>query len=224
MAFETREEVFEWVIQLDKPLCPHCSHPMSLWEVPDVAVEDGLGWGTPFLFICFNDACKLYQGGWANMKENYGRTASYRCICYPGSEQYECMPVYGPHGGQGQIIDDEALRERELLARRTEEGLARLEGCRHNGHRKTILEILLDSAQPNRVRAAAADMIGEVGESEAVEPLQNQRFGNQVLQRKVTAAIKKIHERHFTRECPFCAEIIKSRAKVCKHCGRDITE
>jgi hypothetical protein len=197
---------------------------MCLWEVPEVAVEDGLGWGTPFLFICFNDACKLYQGGWTNMKENYGRTASYRCICYPGSEQYECMPVYGPQGAQGQIIDDEALKERERLARRTKEGLARLEGCRNNGHRKTILEILLDAGQPNRVRAAAADMLGEVGESDAIEPLQNQRFGNQVLQRKVTAAVKKIHERHFTRECPFCAEIIKSRAKVCKHCGRDITE
>ena len=25
------------------------------------------------------------------------------------------------------------------------------------------------------------------------------------------------------RECPYCAEIIKARAIVCKHCGRDIT-
>lgn len=23
-------------------------------------------------------------------------------------------------------------------------------------------------------------------------------------------------------ECPFCAEIIKAKAKVCKHCGRDV--
>ena len=26
------------------------------------------------------------------------------------------------------------------------------------------------------------------------------------------------------KECPFCAEIIKEKAKVCKHCGRDIIE
>jgi len=24
------------------------------------------------------------------------------------------------------------------------------------------------------------------------------------------------------RKCPFCAELIKSEAKVCKHCGRDV--
>ena len=24
------------------------------------------------------------------------------------------------------------------------------------------------------------------------------------------------------RECPFCAELILARAKVCKHCGRDV--
>jgi hypothetical protein len=38
----------------------------------------------------------------------------------------------------------------------------------------------------------------------------------------VDEAIAKIHARHFTRECPFCAEIIKQRAKVCKHCGKDV--
>jgi predicted RNA-binding Zn-ribbon protein involved in translation (DUF1610 family) len=43
------------------------------------------------------------------------------------------------------------------------------------------------------------------------------------VQKKVDEAIVKIHERHFTRECPFCAEIIKRRAKVCRHCGKDVT-
>jgi hypothetical protein len=35
-------------------------------------------------------------------------------------------------------------------------------------------------------------------------------------------AIKKIHDRFFTRECPFCAEIIKKRAKICKHCQKEV--
>jgi len=34
--------------------------------------------------------------------------------------------------------------------------------------------------------------------------------------------VEQLHERHFTRECPFCAEIIKKRATVCKHCGKDV--
>ncbi|MGD2099573.1 MAG: zinc ribbon domain-containing protein, partial [Desulfobacterales bacterium] len=46
--------------------------------------------------------------------------------------------------------------------------------------------------------------------------------GNQILQDKVEAAVSNIHKRFYTRECPFCAEIIKKRAKVCKHCQKEV--
>ncbi|MBW1822651.1 MAG: zinc ribbon domain-containing protein, partial [Deltaproteobacteria bacterium] len=26
----------------------------------------------------------------------------------------------------------------------------------------------------------------------------------------------------FTKECPFCAEIIKKKAKICKHCQKEV--
>ncbi|MFO7678613.1 MAG: zinc ribbon domain-containing protein, partial [Chloroflexota bacterium] len=45
---------------------------------------------------------------------------------------------------------------------------------------------------------------------------------NDALQKNAKAAVAKIHERHFTRECPFCAEIIKKRASICKHCGMEV--
>jgi hypothetical protein len=65
-------------------------------------------------------------------------------------------------------------------------------------------------------------MIGDIGEVEAIEPLRNAKFGNQLVQKEVDGAISKIHKRYFTRECPFCAEIIKKRAKVCKHCQKEV--
>jgi len=85
-----------------------------------------------------------------------------------------------------------------------------------------VLNILLDGGEPVRVRVKAAEMVGDIGELDAIEPLRSLRFGNEILQEKVDAAVLRLHERFFTRECPFCAEIIKRRAAVCKHCGKEV--
>ena len=63
---------------------------------------------------------------------------------------------------------------------------------------------------------------GDLGELEAIEPIRNLKFGHLPLQEAVDKAIQKIHKRFFTRECPFCAEIIKKRAKICKHCQKEV--
>ncbi|GBC63886.1 zinc ribbon domain-containing protein [Desulfonema ishimotonii] len=81
---------------------------------------------------------------------------------------------------------------------------------------------LPDSATPNRVRVRAAEMIGDVAEPDAIDPLRNHKYGNDILRKKVEEAISRIHEKNFTRECPFCAEVVKMQAKLCKHCGQEI--
>jgi len=220
--FETREQVLEGILAQKKPVCPHCQETMNLWEVPPITVGDGLGWGTPFLYICFNDNCSLYRQGWDNMKDNYAHTASYRCMNYPGTEQFELIPVFSNMGGRGQIIDEHGIAEEEALKEAIKSGFAMLAECYVNKDDPAVLNVLLDSSQPNRVRQKAAEMMGDIGELEAIEPLRNSKFGNEIVQKEVDQAIKKIHERFFTRECPFCAEIIKKRAKICKHCQKDV--
>jgi hypothetical protein len=59
MAFETREKVLEKILEEKKPKCPHCGQEMNLWEVPPFNIGDGLGWGVPFLYLCFNDNCSM---------------------------------------------------------------------------------------------------------------------------------------------------------------------
>ena len=220
---ETREQVLEKVITQPKPSCPHCGTEMNLWEVPPMNVGDGLGWGAPFLFLCFNDECPLYRQGWEHMKENYAHTASYRCMNYPGTEQYEVIPVFSNQGGRGQIIDDDVMAEQEAIKEAIKNGFAMLAECFVRKDDPTVLTILLDSSHPNRVRQKAAEMMGDIGEVGAIEPLRNAKFGNQLVQEEVDAAISKIHQRHFTRECPFCAEIIKKRANICKHCQKEVS-
>ena len=222
MAFETKEQVLEKVLSQDKPQCPHCGSEMTIWEVPPFSFSDGLGWGTPYLFICFNDECSLYVQGWENMEENYSQCASYRCMNYPGTKQFECIPVFSPVGGTGQIIDEQILAEQEILKEKTKKGFSILAGAYVDKDHVTVVRMLLDGTEPQRVRLKAAEMIGDIGVLEAIEPIKSARFGSEITQKKVDESVKKIHERYFTRECPFCAEITKKRAKICKHCGQDV--
>jgi hypothetical protein len=222
MLFETKEQVLHKVMAMDKPRCPHCGQEMSLWEVPPVTFSDGLGWGTPYLFICFNDECPLYQQGWENLRDNFAQHASYRCMNYPGTDQFECMPVFSPVGGTGQIIDDQAVLEQEALKEAIKRGFSILSECYVAKDGPAVLRLLFDPSEPVRVRIKAAEMIGDIGEVESIEPLRNFKGGDELIRKEVAGAINKIHERFYTRECPFCAEIIKKRAKVCKHCGKEV--
>ena len=222
MLMETKQEYLERVLEMAKPICPHCKQEMSLWEVPPVTFSDGLGWGEPYLFLCFNDECSLYTQGWDTLEENFAQKASMRCFNYPGTDQYECMPVFSPQGAKGQIIDDQAQAEQEALEANIKKGFSILADCYVNKDSVTAMQLLTDPCEPVRVRIKAAEMVGDIAELEAVEPLRCMRAANQKLQEAIDGSVAKIHERYFTRECPFCAEVIKKRAKVCKHCSKDV--
>jgi len=222
MAIETKEQVFEKVISQKKPLCPHCKKEMSIYEVPPVTFSDGLGWGTPYLFLCFNDDCSLYKQGWENLKENYNQTASYRCMNYPGTDTFELMPVFSPMGATGQIIDDKVVAAEEALKEATKKGFLILADCYTSKDSPAVLRLLVDPTEPAKVRLKAAEMLGDIGELEAVDALRNLKVGNDLIEKEIDKSVKKIHERHFTRDCPFCAEIIKKKAKICKHCQREV--
>jgi ribosomal protein L37AE/L43A len=222
MDFETKEQVLEKILAQEKPLCPNCNKEMNLWETPPFSFSDGLGWGAPYLFVCFNDECPLYVRGWDNIQENYAHNASYRCMCYPGQKNFECIPVFSPMGGTGQIIDDQVLAEQEMLKENIKKGFSILTDAYMAKDGVTVTRILLDATEPQRVRLKAAEMIGDIGELEAIDPIRSAKFGNKIIQKKVDESVSKIHERYFTRECPFCAEIIKKRGKICKHCGKDV--
>lgn len=222
--FETKEQVLAQIMDQEKPVCPHCHQEMSLWEVPPVNFSDGLGWDSPYLYVCFNDECPMYKSGWDHLMKNYAHHASYRCIKSPRGNNFEAMPVFSPMGAQGQIIDDEIMAREEALKEAIKKGFSILAECYATKDDVTVVQLLMDPTQPNRVRMKAAEMTGDIAPVEAVDLIAGHRFGNDQLQNKVKEAIAKIHKRHFTRECPFCAEIIKSRAVICKHCGKAVAE
>lgn len=222
MAFETKEQVLEKILDLETPVCPNCDKKMDLWEVPLISFSDGLGWGTPYLYVCFNDECPMYVSGWDDLMKNYAHRASYRCIKSPFDNNFEAMPVFSPMGGQGQIVNEQVMAEKEILKEAIKKGFSILADCYTSKDDLTVVRMLLDPHEPMRVRVKAAEMVGDLAGLDALDLINSFKFENDILRNKASEAISKIHDRNFTRECPFCAEIIKKRAKICKHCNRDV--
>ncbi|MDY6822320.1 MAG: zinc ribbon domain-containing protein [Thermodesulfobacteriota bacterium] len=222
MAIETKEQFLERLLAQEKPKCPSCHQEMAIWEVPPVTFSDGLGWGTPYLYVCFNDECPTFKQGWESMEENYGHRASCRNICFPFTNQFEVMPVFSRQGGTAQVMTDEVMAEEERIKEATKRGFSLLADYYTTRSWFDVLKMLLDATEPARVRLKAAEMVGDIGDLDAIEPLQSHDFGNKLLNEATEKAVGAIHERFYTRECPHCAEIIKKRAKVCKHCGKEV--
>ncbi len=223
MAFETKEELLEKYLKMDKPQCPDCDVKMTLWEVPSINIGDGLGWGTPYLFVCFNDECGSYKKGWDDMQESMATTASYRCINEPGQPNFEYMPVFSPIGATGGKLDDEVLIREEARKELMKQTFSILTDYYMSKDWDEILKICLDPNIPPKARLKAVEMVGDIGGAEATEHLMNHKFPTPVLQEKVKNTIEKLHEKYYTRECPYCAEIIKNRATLCKHCDKKVS-
>lgn len=224
MSIQTKEEFLAELLAAPKPCCPHCGQEMSVWEVPPMNFSDGLGWGTPYLFVCYNNDCPSYASGWDHIKETYAHKASTRCINFPGTDQYEYMPVFGEAGGTGQLVDEEMLAQQKAFEDKIKEGFRCLAECYAAKDVGGLLAIARDQLRPNRVLAKAMEMMADMGDETCLEPLKSTRFGNDIVQKAADEAVIAIHRRTFTRECPFCAEVIKSRAKLCKHCGKNVQD
>jgi hypothetical protein len=141
---------------------------------------------------------------------------------YPGTEQFELIPVFSSMGAKGQIVDEEARAIEKAQKEAIKRGFSILAECYVKKDGPAVMRILLDPTEAMRVRTKAVEMLGDIGEIDAIEPLRNLKVGNQILETKLQEAVDKIHARNYTRECPFCAEIIKKRAIICKHCGKEV--
>jgi hypothetical protein len=218
----TREDVYNKMVHEERPACPHCGQEMVIWECPPISFSDGLGWGTPYLYVCFNNDCPLYLEGWKNVMDHYATAASYRCICDPMSGVMDSMVVYSREGASGSVIDEEVRAREEARKAAEKKDMEALNAHFETRDVNAILEVLLAEDTPPPVGFRAAELIGEIGDLEVVEPIRNHVFKNDRVKAKADASIDLIHKKHYTKECPFCAEIIKARAVVCKHCGKDV--
>ncbi|MBW2646369.1 MAG: zinc ribbon domain-containing protein, partial [Deltaproteobacteria bacterium] len=118
---------------------------------------------------------------------------------------------------------DEVEKAEEKARKEAEKKvLENLRSCRESKDVKTILQVFLNVRKSALVRKTAASYLGELGDLNCIEPIRNHTFHDPEVQESAEHAIELIHKANFTKECPYCAEIIKARAKVCKHCNREL--
>ena len=219
----TKADIYEKVIFSERPVCPHCGQQMKVWECADTGLSCGSGWGTPYLFVCFNDKCPPFVTGWDTMKRDYGRTCCYRCICFPDSSTTEMMMVFSHVDCDSGLIDEAVIAADRARGTADDPAVKKLTADFECKDIRALFASLCDAKIHYKVRQKAAELIGELGLLETIEPLQNQVFKEPSILRKVQKAIKRIHEINRTRECPYCAEIIDAGVTKCSHCGRALS-
>ncbi|PIE60253.1 MAG: zinc ribbon domain-containing protein [Desulfobulbus propionicus] len=206
----------------EKHSCPHCNTELTLCHAPPMHVGDGLGWGSEFLFICLNNDCSLFVNGWKFIENQYGHVGSYRYMEIPNSNESYNMMVAGKDAYTGNIVDVEQLKAQNKRYKKEKEAVAALDSCVEKGDLEPVMILILDEHANKADRKRAMELLLELNTTDCIEPLKNHVFRDSDIEQRVNMIIRGILDKNFLKECPYCAELIKSRATVCKHCQKDL--
>ena len=223
-------EDFQTMMDLDRCIklaseehfCPHCSQRLSCCEAPPFHVGDGLGWGTDIFFVCLNNDCPLFAESWKQFEEMYGHSASCRYMLLPGEKKGEPMMVGGPDAFTGSVIDLEKLKCQNERYDREKAATAKLDTCVAENNLEPVMTLILDDCADLNSRKKAVDLLKEINKLDCLDPIRNHKFYHPEIEQLANLAIIEILKKNHQKECPYCKEIIKAQANICKHCGKEV--
>lgn len=202
--------------------CPYCEQRLSCCEAPPFHVGDGLGWGTDIFFICLNNECSIFAGSWEQFEERYGHNASCRYMLLPGEEKGMTMMVGSADAFTGSVIDPEAIMATNERHRREKVHTACLDACVAENNLEPALGLILDNCADLAARQKACELLVDLNNLACIDPIRNHKFVHGEIEMQANLAIRQILEKNHSKECPYCMEIVKSQARVCKHCSKDL--
>jgi len=202
--------------------CPNCNARMSACEAPPVHVGDGLGWGSEILFICLNDDCPTFTGGWKKVDVNYGHKGTFRNMQLPGSTEQNVMMVASKDAFTGSIIDPELIRQQNERFQKEKAALEALDSCVEKNDISPVMTLILDEAATPDNRQRAIRLLKEFNDLSCIDPIRNHSFKKSELEQECNMVISQLLKDNFKKECPLCAELIKAQAMKCLHCKADL--
>ncbi len=206
----------------EKHTCPHCQKELRLCHAPPVHVGDGLGWGSEYLFICLNDDCPLFVNGWKHIENQYGHVGSYRYMEIPNSNETYSMMVAGRNAFTGSEVDIEAMKRQSERHQKEMKATGELDTCIEQRNLECVLTLLLDENANINSRKKAVKCLVPLNDLSCVEPLRNMVFRNTELEQLLNIELSALLKNNYVKECPYCAELVKSRALFCKHCQKEL--
>ncbi len=206
----------------EKHTCPDCKATMSCCEVPPVHVGDGLGWGSEVMFICLNDECPVFKGGWKKIDVNYGHKGSFRNMQLPGSIELNIMMVASKDAFTGSIVDPELMREQNERYKKEKEAVAALDSCVEQNDITPVMTLILDEAATPAGRKKAIALLKDFNDLSCIDPIRNHTFRNTEFEQACNLLITQLLKDNYKKECPYCSELIKAQAKKCLHCKADL--
>ncbi len=206
----------------EEHICPNCKTRMLACEAPPVHVGDGLGWGSEVLFICLNDDCPTFSGGWEKVEVNYGHKGSFRNMQLPGSTEQNVMMVASKIAFTGSIVDLEQMKQQNERYQKEQTALAALDSCVEKNDIGPVMTLILDDAANPVGRQKAIKLLKELNDLSCIDPIRNHTFRKSDMEQACNLLISQMLKDNFQKECPYCAELIKAQAKKCLHCKADL--
>lgn len=204
------------------PTCPHCKTELSCCESPAIHVGDGLGWGSDVLYICLNDECSVFINGWKQIEIQYGHSSSYRYMQLPGSSESNVMMVGSEDAFKGSIIDLEVVEAQNIRYQKEKKALEDLESSTKEKDLGPAMQLILDEAAGVKGRKKAISMLLEINDLGCIDPIRNHKFRDTSIETECNMIILQLLKANFKKECPFCLELVKSKARVCIHCKKEL--
>ncbi|MBU0482947.1 MAG: zinc ribbon domain-containing protein [Proteobacteria bacterium] len=209
-------------IAAEEHFCPHCKKRLSCCNTPPFHVGDGLGWGTEVFFVCLNDDCPLFANSWEQFELQYGHSASCRYMKLPNEEKGGPMMVGSKDAFTGSIIDPTCQTDQNGRYCKEKSALLLLDTCVKEKNLEPVLFFILDEEANLEQRHRACDLLAELNDLACIDPIRNHEFKHTEIGQYANIAIGKILKAHHSKECPYCAEIIKAQAKICLHCSKEV--